>query len=63
MFANSHLRQSPALGIGELHTPLNLLAQDMIFFDQILVSHQEFLVYRACDVDQQLLPIHAIALD
>jgi hypothetical protein len=40
------------------HAACNLLAQDTVFCDQVFVANQEFLVYRARDVGQQLLPIH-----
>jgi hypothetical protein len=51
--------QGLALGVGELHASVNLVAQDTVLCDHIFVSQQELLFHRSGDIGQQSLPIHA----
>ncbi len=40
-------------------TAFELVAEDTISRDQILITHQQLLIDRPCNVRQQGLPIHA----
>ena len=51
-------RQSVALTITELHTPLDLVAEYPVLCRQILVAQQQCLIDSPRDVCQQCLPIH-----
>lgn len=56
LFAN--LRECFALCIGQSHAALDLATQETILCHQVFNAEQEFLVYGACDVHEELLPIH-----
>ena len=44
--------QCLALGVGELHAPCNLIAQDTVLFDHVFVSQQELFFHRSGDTSQ-----------
>jgi hypothetical protein len=54
----TNLSESSALGVGELYASFNLVAQDVIFGDEIVVSQAQLLIDGARDVSQQRFPIH-----
>jgi hypothetical protein len=56
-FAN--LSERLSLPIVQSDTARDLLPQKAIFCHKIFITQQQFLVYRARDVCQQCLPIHA----
>jgi hypothetical protein len=45
------------LAIAQLHAVCELLAQDTVFCDQLCIANQQFLVHRARDVGQHVLPL------
>jgi hypothetical protein len=45
----AELSQGLALGVGELNTPRNLLAQDTVLFDHVFVAQQELFFQRSGD--------------
>ena len=48
----AELSQGLALGVGELNTPLNLLAQDTVLCDHVFVAQQELFFHRSGDTGQ-----------
>jgi hypothetical protein len=53
-----HLGEGLALCVGKWHPSFDLVAQDAVFRRQIRMAQAEFLIDRAGDRRQQLLPIH-----
>ena len=54
----ARLGRADAFRIGEPDSPLDLAAENAVSRDQILISQQEFLVYRTRDISQQSFSIH-----
>ena len=55
----AQLCEGDALRIGEPEPTLDVCAEDPILSDEILVAFQQFLVDRARNVGEQLLPCHS----
>ena len=55
---SAELRQGLALGIAQVQSSCDLMAQDAVFGCEILVTEQQFFIDRAGNISQQRLPIH-----
>ncbi len=57
----AELGQRSPLAIGQAQTPFDLISKNAVLSCKILVAQEQFLVYRACDVSQQFLPVRRLS--